>query len=97
MLDTKQLLTASVLRENGVATAMVELQRIYDKSTAKPEKIQFTLYVPVIAETRIGKCGQPLWPLWVWDLIMEQLVIGVSPKSIYCSIGSTVKRFSLHT
>ena len=35
VLDTKQLLISSVLRENAVATAMLELQRMCDKYTAK--------------------------------------------------------------
>jgi hypothetical protein len=33
--------------------------------------------VKAIGRERYGPRGQTLWPLYIWELIMEQLVIGV--------------------
>ena len=57
MLDIKQLLTAFVLQENDVAVAILELQRMCNKSTDKLEKIQLILTLPVVAKTRAGQRG----------------------------------------
>ena len=57
VLDTKKLLTASILRENVVATAMLEVQCMYDNFTAKLDKLQLVSPISVIGKTRVGQCG----------------------------------------
>ena len=44
-----------------------------------------------------GQRSQLSWPNFVWEAIIEQLVIGVPPKAVYRSIASQIQRFSPST
>ena len=89
--DTTKLLQASLENERRLRDSLELLQRNIDRTSRQLEEA-----VPIksLSKTSDGKRGRPGWPLFVWESIIEQLVIGVPPKSVYRSIASVIKRYS---
>ena len=68
-----------------------------ESAHAKLASMELSAPISEIAKVRKGRGGALEWPLFVWDLIMEQLVIGVPPSAVWRSIASVVKQFSPNT
>ena len=50
--------------------------------------------IKIIGKERIGNKGRPAWPMYIWELILEQLVNGTPPSSINANSVPHVKKFS---
>ena len=50
--------------------------------------------IKVIGKEKIGNKGRPTWPMYIWELILEQLVNGTPPSSINANNVAHVKNFS---
>ena len=50
--------------------------------------------IKVIGKGRIGNKGRTTWPIYIWELILEQLVNGTPPSSINANNVANVKSFS---
>ena len=50
--------------------------------------------IKVIYKERIGNKGIPTWPMYIWELVLEQLVNGTPPSLINMNIVAHVKNFS---
>ena len=89
--DTTKLLRASIENERKVRDSLDILQQNMDRTSRELEEA-----VPIksLSKTSDGKKGQPGWPLFVWETIIDQLVIGVPPMSVYRSVASVIKRYS---
>lgn len=53
--------------------------------------------IKTIGKVHSGGRGASSWPLYVWELILEQLVHGTPPTSVNANILSFVSRFSPNT
>ena len=53
--------------------------------------------IKVFSKVRYGRGGQMKWPLYVWDLIITELVNGTSPTAIPDNIVSSIRTFSPNT
>ena len=88
--STKKLLLMAMAQENLLSMSMLELQRFCDKSIKAMEAMEVAVPIKAIGHKRYGSRGQTSWPLCIWELIMEQLVIGVPPTAIFRSIAGIV-------
>jgi hypothetical protein len=84
-------------RDKALSTSIDELQGLCEKSTKAMEAMELAVPIKAIGHKRHGSRGQTSWPLYIWELIMEQLVIGVPPKAVFRSIAGIVKTFSPST
>ena len=53
--------------------------------------------IKVFSKVRYGRGGQMKWPLYVWDLIITELVNGTPPTAIPDNIVSSIRTFSPNT
>ena len=97
LATTKQLLCESRSQEGTLQKALDELQRTCDRTTESLTEMEAAVPIKSLSKTRNGQRGRPSWPNYVWEAIIEQLVIGVPPKAVYRSIASQIKRFSPST
>ena len=77
--------------------AIVELETLVDESSRKLNDLEAAIPIKEIKKERRGRGGQSSWPLYIWDLILEQLVNGTPPSSVADNIYAHVKKFSPST
>lgn len=53
--------------------------------------------VKTIGKVREGKCGQARWPLYMWEIIIQQIVNGTPPSAINNNIVAMIETFSPST
>ena len=80
-------------QNNTFNSAIVELQDLLADSDRKLAAADAAVPIKVI-EKEASKRGRSSWPLYIWDLILEQLVNGTPPSSVNANIVSHVKKFS---
>jgi hypothetical protein len=74
--------------------AVLELKEQLDESTLHLSIAEAAVPIKAIAKSRDGRGGTSSWPLYVWELIIEQLVNGTPPTAINSNIISMIKTFS---
>jgi len=98
--DDLEMQVATLSNENEQCRAEIQKLTLLLGETSK-QLTTFEHAVPIKCiqkETLLGqKCGQLPWPLYVWDLIMEQLVNGTPPSAVWSNIVLHVKTFSPST
>jgi len=84
---------SNALNESAILlNAYSELQGQY-----KDQKKQLSTLRPIPFIGKVqekGKKGAPSWPLFVWELLLEQLVNGTLPTAVNANIWSIVERVS---
>ena len=70
---------------------LVEKLEAKDKELAAAEEA-----VPIkeFGKERHGNRGQATWPLYIWELIIEQLVNGTPPSSVNANVVTFIKKLS---
>ena len=74
--------------------AVLELKEQLDESTLHLSIAEAAVPIKAIAKSRDGRGGTSSWPLYVWELIIEQLENGTPPTAINSNIISMIKTFS---
>ena len=77
--------------------AIAEMDLLVEESARKLEKLELSVPIKEIKKIRTGRGGSSSWPLYIWDLILEQLVNGTPPSSVSANIHAHVKKFSPST
>jgi len=88
---TQKLLRVATANENNAQVAIDVLQETIDRTSTELEE---AFPIKSMKKTRDGSRGQSSWPLWIWEDIMQQLVLGVPPKAVYRSMANVIKRYS---
>ena len=86
-------------KENAtLRRAMNEMQHLLDESKDRLIELESDLKaavpIPEIRKVRTQRGGSMSWPLYIWDLILEQLVNGTPPSSVSANISAHVMKFS---
>ena len=83
----------NALNENAILlNAYSELQERYEDQN---KQLSSLMPIPFIGKVREkGKRGAPSWPLFVWEMLLEQLVNGTPPTAVNANIRSIVERVS---
>ena len=89
--NTQKLLRVATAKEHASQVAIAELQSTIDRTSTALEE---AFPIKSMKKTSNGKRGQTSWPLWIWEDIIQQLVIGVPPQAVYSSMARTIKRYS---
>ena len=71
--NTKKLLQVATAKEHVAQAAIDELQETINRTSTELEE---AFPIKSMKKTRDGSRGQPSWPLWIWEDIMQQLVLG---------------------
>ena len=74
--------------------AVLELEEQLDNSALSLSNANAAVPIKTIAKSRDGRGGTSSWPLYVWELIIEQLVNGTPPTAINSNIVTMIKTFS---
>lgn len=84
---------SNALNENAILlNAYSELQERYED---QKKQLSSLTPIPFIGKVREeGKKGAPSWPLFVWEMLLEQLVNGTPPTAVNANIRSIVERVS---
>ena len=70
-------------RENRTyCNTIVKLEMIVDESKQKLAHLDAAIPIKEIKKERQGRDGQGSWPLYIWDLILEQIVNGTPQSSV---------------
>ena len=77
------------LSSYGIAVS--ELKELLDDSTLCLSIAEAAVPIKVIAKSRDGQGSTSSWPLYVWELIIEQPVIGTPSAAINSNIITTIK------
>jgi len=86
---------ADLRNENRTYRNVVtELETLVDESASKLKELELSVPIKEIKKTQAGHGGGLLWPLYIWDLILEQLVSGTPPSSVSANIHAHVLKFS---
>lgn len=70
---------------------MIDTQEELDITRASLQEAIDAHPIKEIRRYREGQRGQPVWPLFMWELIIEQLVAGTPPSSVNGNIITFVK------
>ena len=88
----------------GIHAENVQLREAMSRLTDLPEEskkmmasMKAEVRIKVIGKEMIENKGRQTWPMYIWELILEQLVNGTSPSSISANIVAHVKKFSPST
>ena len=92
-VQLKQMLFDLNLKHSGLKE---ELQKMKAKMEAH-SPIDVVEMKSGIADGVSATAGQRRWPLWIWKIILEQLVNNAPPSSITANIISVVEVFSPNT
>ena len=74
--------------------AVLELEEQLDNSALSLSIANAAVPIKVIAKSIDGRGGTSSWTLYVWELIIEQLVNGTPPTAINSNIVTMIKTFS---
>ena len=80
---------------NELKHEVAELQ--IQKDDAMKLSVKEDTNIKIIGKVREGNRGRPSWPLFMYELIMEQLVNGTPPSAISDNILSFVSTFLPNT
>ena len=91
----KDKLNTALHENNNLHDAYQDLQSRLDDQEKKMKE-QFP--IPSIGKVREkGMKGAPSWPLFVWEMVLENLVNGTPPSAVNANIRSIVEQVSLGT
>merc|ERR1712032_544410 len=79
------------------STQVLELGKINDELQKEKSKALLNTQHALIARESNSRKGQKRWPLFTWEIILEQLVNGTCPSAIKANIVSIVSHFSPST
>ena len=85
------------------ATVHEQQEKIVDMELDIEEKNQQLMLlenaspIKVFCKVRSGRGGASSWPLYVWELLLEQLVNGTPPASVNANIVMFIHHFSPRT
>lgn len=86
----------SMLKERDAQCIELEMQLI--EKDEQIQRMEESSPIKTIGKVhRAGVRSSSSWPLYVWELILEQLVHGTPPTSVNANILSFVRRFSPNT
>ena len=80
-----------------LSTRVLELGKINDELQKEKSKALLNTPHALIARESNSRKGQKRWPLFIWEIILEQLVNGTCPSAIKANIVSIVSHFSPST
>ena len=90
----KSKLNDANMENETMRRSLCDLQDLLDASESKLSLMDAAIPIKQIKKTRASNKGRPSWPLYMWDLILEQLVNGTPPSSVNDNIVAHVKKFS---
>jgi hypothetical protein len=76
---------------------VVDLEVDLEEKNSKLVELEGSCPIKVFGKVRHGQRGATSWPLYVWELILEQLVNGTPPSSVSANIVMFIQRFSPRT
>ena len=91
-INAKEL-TKTVNENKKLANELSELQDRLEETSIGLEEAKNALPHTVIGKELCRGCVRQ-WPLYIWELILEQLVNGTPPSSVADNIVAHVKQFS---
>jgi len=80
-----------------LSTKVIELGKINDELQKEKSKALLNTPHALIARESNSRKGQKRWPLFTWEIILEQLVNGTCPSAIKANIVPIVSHFSPST
>ena len=72
----------------------IDLGHKLDDALKELTKANDAVPIKMFGKVRQGNTGNPRWPLYVWELIIEQIVNGTPPSCIINNIVTMIKVFS---
>ena len=94
VIHLKEQLRQATLQNTTLEAAVGHLQAELEKTTMALVSLRDAVPIKVIERERRGKHGSKSWPLYIWELILEQLVSGTPLTSVNDNIVAHVKKFS---
>ena len=70
---------------------VVDLEVDLEEKNSKFVELEGSCPIKVFGKVRHGQRGATSWPLYVWELILEQLVNGTPPSSVSANIVMFLK------
>ena len=77
--------------------AMAEMQLMLEESEKKLIEMESVSPIKEIGKIHDGQRGSTSWPLYVWELILEQLINGTPPSAVNDNIRLHVEMLSPKT
>ena len=90
-------LKEAVKTNKSLEAAVIHLEAELDKTRCHLISLGECIPVKVTERKRHRGCGPLTWPLFIWELILEQLVSGTPPTSVNNNIVAHVTKFSPST
>lgn len=90
----KSELKAALQKVKFLENTVGELQDKLDESNKQLQSAQAKVPVTVIKKEQVGSKGAPKWPVYIWELLMEQLVYRTPSSSINHNIISFVAKLA---
>jgi len=76
---------------------LMELEDKLDRKNNQFQELEKAVPIKVFCKIRDGQRGAMLWPHFIWELILEQLINGTPPSSVNSNILSFLRCFSPKT
>ena len=89
-------LEEALAKVKSLENTVEELQAMLEESDKQLQSAQSKVPITVMKKERIGKRGATRWPVFIWELIMEQLVNGTPPSSVNSNIITFVATMAPH-
>ena len=93
--NTNSLLIVSTKEKKTLVSTVLQLQATIDDNKKK-EQVESTSPIMIVEKERTGK-GARSWPLFIWEIILEQLVNGTSFSDVNANMVSIIGHFSPQT
>ena len=93
-LDIMKSMKKTTMDNNILGNRIVDLECGVEEGRVMLAEATAAVPIMVIKKQRQGLHGAPGWPVYIYELLMEQIVNGTPPSSINGNIIAHVKAFS---
>ena len=74
--------------------ALGEMNNLLEESQKKISELETAAPIKEVKRVRKGRGGVSVWPTYMWDVIMEQLVNGTPPSAVHDNINLHIDVFA---
>ena len=93
-INMREKLELEMNRNELLRDRIIDLEDTVDDGRKMLQQSMAAIPITIITKEREGRRGRPQWQLYIYELIMEQLVNGTPPSSVNGNIVAHVKAFS---
>ena len=93
-LDIVKNMNITLANNKELEERVIDLGYSVEEGVKLLSEAEALVPIRVIEKIRVGKYGAPVWPFYIHELVMEQIVNGTPPSSINANIVANVRTFS---